>query len=110
MYNGYISVNQDTIYYEKFDVSTADGNYTHQYMQNLAAPVQEGGIKYSGYVNGLASYLGTGITFVIPVYNNMPSYAVTSPKIGNPNNYLKAISVDNNNIPNFAYNTYNYNI
>ena len=32
MYNGYISVNQDTIYYEKFDVSTTNGNYAHQYM------------------------------------------------------------------------------
>ena len=35
MYNGYISLNQDTIYYEKFDVSTTNGHYTHQYMQNL---------------------------------------------------------------------------
>ena len=110
MYNGYISVNQDTIYYEKFDVSTTNGNYTHQYMQNLAAPVQEGGIKYSGYLNGLASYLGTGITFVVPVYDNMPSYAVTSPRIGNPNNYLRSISVNGNDIPNFSYSTYHYNV
>ena len=110
MYNGYISINQDTIYYEKFDVSTNNGNYTHQYMQNLAAPVQEGGIKYNGYKNENASYLGTGITFVIPVYNNMPTYTVTAPKIGNPNNYLSAISINGNNIPNFSYNTYNYNV
>ena len=110
MYNGYISVNQDTIYYEKFDVSTNNGNYTHQYMQNLAAPVQEGGIKYTGYKNENASYLGTGITFVIPVYNDMPAFTVTAPKVGNPNNYLNAISVNGNNIPNFSYNTYNYNV
>ncbi len=110
MYNGYISVNQDTIYYEKFDVSTNNGNYTHQYMQNLAAPVQEGGIKYNGYKNENASYLGTGITFVIPVYNDMPNYVVTAPRVGNPNNYLNSISVDGNNIPNFSYNTYNYNV
>ena len=110
MYNGYISVNQDTIYYEKFDVSTNNGNYTHQYMQNLAAPVQEGGIKYSGYKNENASYLGTGITFVVPVYNNMPNYVVTAPRVGNPNNYLSAISVNGANIPNFSYNTYNYNV
>ena len=41
LYDGYISVNQDTMYYQKFDVSTTDGTYTHQSMQNLAAPLQE---------------------------------------------------------------------
>ena len=110
MYDGYISVNQDTIYYEKFDVSTNNGHYTHQYMQNLAAPVQEGGIKYNGYKNENASYLGTGITFVIPVYNDMTAYAITAPRVGNPNNYLNGISINGNNIPNFSYNTYNYNV
>ena len=110
MYDGYISLNQDTIYYEKFDVSTNNGHYTHQYMQNLAAPVQEGGIKYKGYLNGLSSYLNTEITFVIPVYNNMPSYAVTAPKLGSPNNYLKGLTVNGSNVSNFSYNTYNYNV
>ena len=110
MYNDYISLNQDTIYYEKFDVSTTDGHYTHQYMQNLAAPIQEGGIKYNGYVNNLASYLNTNITFVIPVYNNMPNYAVTAPKLGSPNNYLKSLTINGNSVSNFSYNTYNYNV
>ena len=110
MYDGYISVNQDTIYYEKFDVSTTNGNYTHQYMQNLAAPIQEGGSKYSGYVSSLASYLNNGVTFVIPVYNNMPNYAVTAPRVGNPNNYLKALTVNGSSVSNFSYNTYNYNV
>lgn len=110
MYNGYISLNQDTIYYEKFDVSTTNGHYTHQYMQNLAAPIQEGGIKYKGYVEGLASYLNTEITFVIPVYKDMPTYAVTAPKLGSPNNYLSGLSVDGTSVSNFSYNTYNYNV
>lgn len=110
MYDGYISLNQDTIYYEKFDVSTTNGHYTHQYMQNLAAPVQEGGIKYNGYVDGLASYLDTGITFVIPVYDDMPTYAVTAPKLGSPNNYLKGLTVNGESVSNFSYGTYNYNV
>lgn len=110
MYNGYISLNQDTIYYEKFDVSTNNGHYTHQYMQNLAAPIQEGGIKYKGYVEGLTSYLNTAITFVIPVYKEMPTYAVTAPKLGSPNNYLSRLSIDGVSVPNFSYNTYNYNV
>lgn len=110
MYNGYISLNQDTIYYEKFDVSTTNGHYTHQYMQNLAAPAQEGGIKHKGYVNGLSSYLNTDITFVIPVYDDMPTFAVTAPKLGSPNNYLKALTVDGGSVANFSYDTYNYNV
>ncbi len=110
MFNGYISLNQDTIYYEKFDVSTTNGNYTNQYMQNLAAPAQEGGIKYKGYVEGVKSYLDTAITFVIPVYKNMPEYNVTAPKLGNPNNYLSKLTINGNNIANFSYDTYNYNV
>lgn len=110
MYDGYISLNQDTIYYEKFDVSTTNGHYTHQYMQNLAATTQEGGIKYKGYVEGLSSYLDTAITFVIPVYDDMPTYAVTAPKLGSSNNYLKDLTISNNSVTNFSYNTYNYNV
>lgn len=110
MYDGYISLNQDTIYYEKFDVSTIDGHYTHQYMQNLAAPAQEGGIKYNGYVDGLVSYLDTGITFVIPVYDDMPKYAVTAPKLGSSNNFLKELTIDGESISNFSYDIYNYNV
>ena len=110
MYNGYISLNQDTIYYEKFDVSTTNGHYTHQYMQNLAAPIQEGGIKYKGYIEALPSYLDTAITFVIPVYKNMPENTVTAPRLGSPNNYLKGLTVDGTSVSNFSYNTYNYNV
>jgi len=110
MYDGYISLNQDTIYYEKFDVSTNNGHYTHQYMQNLAAPAQEGGIKYRGYVDGLISYLDTEITFVIPVYEDMPEYTVSAPKLGSPNNYLKELKVNNESVSNFNYSTYNYNV
>lgn len=110
MYNGYISVNQDTIYYEKFDVSTTNGNYTHQYMQNLAAPIQEGGTKYSNYKKENSSYLNTAITFVIPVYNNMPNYAVTAPKLGSVNNYLSNIKINDGTVNGFNYKTYNYNV
>ena len=106
----YISINQDTIYYQKFDVSTTDGNYTHQYMQNLAAPISEGGATYTGYLSSLKSYLDTAITFVIPVYNNMPNYAVTAPSLGNPNNYLKDLTVNGTTVSQFNYATYNYNV
>ena len=107
IYSNYVKNNQDTMYYEKFDVSsTKNGNFTHQYMQNLAAPIQEVGIKYNGYVNSMNSYLNTAIKFVIPVYNNMPNYTVTAPRLGNPNNYLKNLTINNNTIniiPDFLF-------
>lgn len=108
--NNYVALNQDTIYYERFDVSTSNGNYTHQYQQNLTAPISEGGSTFVGYFNGISDYLKSGITFVIPVYNNMPTYAVTTPKLGNPNNYLKSLTVNGTSVSNFNYDTYNYNI
>lgn len=111
LYNGFISVNQDTLYYEKFDVSTNDGHYTHQYMQNLAVAPQETNLTYNRFIDyGVTNYFDSDITFVIPVYKNMPLYAVTAPKLGSNNNYLKNIKVNGNNINNFSYNTYNYNV
>lgn len=108
--DAYIRINQDTIYYEKFDVSTTNGHFTHQYQQNLTAPISEGGVTYQGYVANLASYLKSGVTFVIPVYREMPRYAVRAPKLGNPNNYLKSLSVNGESVANFSYQTFHYNV
>jgi len=109
IYNDYVNVNQDTMYYEKFDVSTTNGHYTHQYMQNLAAVVQETDTTYKSYVE-LGNYLDKEIVFTIPVYNNMSNNAVISPRIGNPNNYLKDIIVNGETITDFSYDNYSYNI
>lgn len=109
IYNDYVGVNQDTMYYEKFDVSTTNGHYTHQYMQNLAAAVQETNSSFSSYVS-LGNYLDKDMTFTIPVYKNMSNYAVTSPRLGNPNNYLKDLKVDGTTISGFSYDEYEYDI
>jgi len=108
--NGYIAVNQDTMYYEKFDVSTNNGHYDHQYMQNLAVVFQETDKSYRSYVNNFSEYFDTEIVFTIPVYENMSTYAVTSPSVGNPNNFLKDITINNESINNFEYNEFSYDI
>lgn len=108
--SGYIDVNQDTMYYQKFDVSTTNGHYTNQYMQNLGAPVQETNTAYNTYVNNFSEYLNTAIKFTIPVYENMSNYAVVAPSIGNPNNYLKNITIDGSTISNFSYDDFSYDI
>ena len=109
IYNEYVGVNQDTMYYEKFDVSTNNGHYDHQYMQNLSAAIQETDSTYKSYVS-LGDYITKNITFTIPVYNNMSEYAVTAPRLGNPNNYLRELKINNNLVSGFNYNTYNYNV
>lgn len=110
IYDEYCGVNQDTLYYEKFDVSTNDGNYTHQYMQNLAVIAQETDKVYKSYVNIISDYFDKDLEFTIPVYKDMPNYAVTAPKTGNPNNYLSDLKVDGTTVSGFSYDTYSYDI
>ena len=105
----YIDINQDNVYYQKFDVSTTDGNYTHQYQQNLSAVVSEGGSAFISYAT-MGDYLSHDFTFVIPIYNNMPANAVDSPRLGNPNNYLSDLKVNGNTLSDFNYDKYEYDI
>lgn len=110
IYNDYYKVNQDTLYYEKFDVSTTDGNYTHQYMQNLAVVAQETNKVYNSYYDNINDYFNKDLSFTIPVYKDMPTYSVKSPSLGNPNNYLKDLKVNNTTINGFTYDKYDYEI
>lgn len=79
--SSYINVGQNTIYLQKFDVNDdRNGNlFTHQYMTNVLAPYSESRSVYNGYQK--SGLLDTSITFIIPVYNNMPNIQVDSPNI-----------------------------
>lgn len=69
--SNYVGRGQDTLYLQKFDVDASDGTlYTHQYMQNIAAPYSEAVSTYKAYKN--AGMVDTPFVFKIPVYNNMP--------------------------------------
>lgn len=71
----YINRGQSTLYFQKFDVDNSDGSlYYHQYMQNLQASYSEAITMKRGHTN-----YNTPITFIIPVYENMPSEKCTSP-------------------------------
>ncbi len=74
----YIGRGQNTLYLQKFDVDNSDGVLWHQYMQNVQAPTSESQSTYKAYNNaGIIS--SAPFVFRIPVYKNMPSYAVTKP-------------------------------
>ncbi len=81
--SSYINVGQNTIYLQKFDVND-DRNgdlFTHQYMTNVLAPYSESRSTYNGYMK--SGLLDTSMTFIIPVYNNMPNIPIDSPNINN---------------------------
>lgn len=85
--SSYINVGQNTVYLQKFDVNDDRGSnlFSHQYMTNILAPYFESKSIYNGYQkNGL---LDLSISFIIPVYNNMPEIQNESPNI-NSNNYV----------------------
>ena len=71
---------QNTLYQNKFDIDTRNGTslYNHQYMQNLMAASSEANLLRGMYssTNKLNSYC----TFIIPVYERMPSSVSPMPK------------------------------
>lgn len=79
--SSYISIGQNTLYLQKFDVNDDRGGnlFWHQYMTNCLAPYSESsGIHKAYSSNGM---LSSSIGFIIPVYENMPEYATESPNI-----------------------------
>ena len=70
--SSYINIGQDTIYLQKFHVRSTNGGelFWHQYMTNVLAPYSEAKLIYNGYSN--SNMLEDNMSFIIPVYNNMP--------------------------------------
>lgn len=79
--SSYISVGQNNLYLQKFDVNDDRGNdlFWHQYMTNCLAPYSESYSIYKAYSN--MGMMNSSIGFVIPVYNNMPEVPTESPNI-----------------------------
>lgn len=85
--SSYINVGQNTVYLQKFDVNDdRNGNlFTHQYMTNVLAPYSESKSIYNGYQK--SGILDSKISYIIPIYNNMPSIPIDNPNI-NQNNFI----------------------
>ncbi len=88
---GYINKGQNTLYYQKFNVA-GENLHNHQYMSNVQAPWREGGIRAKSATD--AEKEGV-LTFVIPVYKEMPETAAPLPgTTGNNNNFLNSLTVN----------------
>mgnify|MGYP003288670619 CR=1 FL=1 len=96
--NNYIKYGQNTVYFQKFDVANPYGNavtiLSWQYMSNIMAPKNEALIAYNGASN--SNTLNNTYTFYIPIYNNMPEYAVSYP--GDSNSSITEEYVDDNTV------------
>lgn len=73
----YILRGQDTLYLQKFNVSS-NSTYEHQYMQNIMAPASEAPNIKKAYSN--TGSLNNSFVFKIPVYSNMPASACSQPE------------------------------
>ncbi len=92
---GYINLGQDTLYYQKFNMTnTTSGLYTHQYMTNVQAPSSEANVRRRSITK---AELDSELTFMIPVYKNMPKTVAEQPEGNgnktNNNNFLDSITV-----------------
>ena len=85
----YINRGQNTLYYEKFDM-TGRG---HQYMTNVLAPRSESVKSAQGYSDSHKNNIA--FIFRIPMYENMPENVCEIPtRDGSPNNRLSDLYVD----------------
>lgn len=82
IWSSYIKWGQNTVYFQKFDVSNVNDNavdlYKYQYMTNIMAPSNESMISYNAYKN--CGMLDESFVFYIPVYDNMPNRVSPHPE------------------------------
>lgn len=85
----YVGKGQNTIYFQKFNVTPAD-MYNHQYQQGIMAAESESRIMKKYYTN--AGTMANKRTFLIPIFENMSSTASARPDTNKQNtiSYEKA--------------------
>ena len=89
--DGYITNNQDTLFYQKFNLVGYSSKFSNQYMANIQAPYSEGYTSYISYFR--AGLVDSKFTFKIPVYDGMGQGTTIATKSNNNN--LKSLSVSN---------------
>ncbi|MGN0713933.1 MAG: SH3 domain-containing protein [Anaerovoracaceae bacterium] len=87
----YVKKNQNTLYLKKFNVMNGLDNVAEgQYMTNVQGAESEAAALRKGYL----TVLDGSMTFLIPVYENMPASACLKPQnAANNNNYLSSLTV-----------------
>ena len=104
----YIQCGQYTSYFQKFNLApTATKGLWHQYTTNISALVSPAVSTYNSY-NSMG-IIDEDFTFSIPIFDGMPE-KTSLPSLGNPNNYLSELKVNNISVSNFSGDNLNYDI
>lgn len=104
----YVKKGQNTLFYQKFNIGTKSqfDIYTHQYMTNIYAPVNESAIMYNAYVSG--GLIDSPFEFLIPVYSGMGE--VYQPVDKNSETRLSEIKINNELIAGYDKDVVEYNV
>ena len=96
---GYINAGQNTPYFQKFNSSkNATKPYYHQYMANVRGVASSAITTKNSYKN--MNIIDLPIVFEIPIYAGIPE-KTSLPASGNPNNWLKTLTVNGTSVTNF---------
>ena len=105
----FVNRGQTTTYSQKFSVDSSSSRlFWGQYMQNITAPQTESQNVYKAFV--AAEALDTDLTFIIPIFGNMPEECPRPTKDGNPNYKLGSIYIDGESIQNFNTDALEYSL
>lgn len=97
--SGYIDAGQNTAYFQKWNTSiNATKGISHQYMTNIKAVASSAATTKSSY-NSMR-ILDLPFVFQIPIYSGIPD-STSLPATGNPNNWLKTLTVNGTSVTNF---------
>ena len=104
----YVQCGQYTSYFQKFNLSpTATKGIWHQYTTNVAALVSPAKTTFNSYKS--MGIIDEDFTFSIPIFDGIPE-STSLPKLGNPNNWLKELKVNNLLVTNFSGDNTNYTV
>lgn len=104
----FIKRGQTTIYLQKFSVDSSSPRlFWGQYMQNITAPQSESQTTYNAMA--AANALNADLTFIIPIFNNMPDSNPCPSGDGNPNYKLGSVYINGQPMTNFNADRFEYN-
>ena len=76
--SSYIGKGQNTLYYQRFNVINTNSLFSHQYQQDIMG-AQTSAQLLKKYYTATATLSSVNHTFIIPLYENMPSSACSRP-------------------------------
>jgi len=104
----YVQCGQYTSYFQKYNLSpTATKGIWHQYSTNVSAVVGPAKTTFNSY-NSMG-IIDQAFSFSIPIFDGMPE-TTALPTLGNPNNWLKELKINNISVTNFSGATTEYKV